>query len=129
MAIVKSVSQFGCVFQDSDALDSQGTKECRRNPMQKVHATQFKEFDSQSPRYVTRVSGTTKDHRLEKTQVKRRHQRGPYATKFEDRSHEETERQERCAQSKAWNLAKHISCKVSSPWCLSNRARGERVCS
>ena len=28
--------------------------------------------------------------------------------KFEDRSQEETERQQRCAQSKAWNFAKHI---------------------
>ena len=33
--------------------------------------------------------------------VKPRHQRSLHATKFEDRSHEETERQERCAQSKA----------------------------
>ena len=30
MAIVKSVSQLSCVLQDSDALDSQGTKEFRR---------------------------------------------------------------------------------------------------
>ena len=29
--------------------------------------------------------------------------------KFEDRSHEESERQQRCARSKAWNLAKNIS--------------------
>ena len=28
--------------------------------------------------------------------------------KFEDRSHEETERQQRCARSKAWNLSKNI---------------------
>ena len=28
--------------------------------------------------------------------------------KFEDRSHEENETQERCAQSRAWNLAKNI---------------------
>ena len=28
--------------------------------------------------------------------------------KFEDRSHEETARQQRCARSKAWNLAKNI---------------------
>ena len=28
--------------------------------------------------------------------------------KFEDRSHEETARQQRCAQSKAWNPAKNI---------------------
>ena len=31
--------------------------------------------------------------------------------KFEDGSHEETERQQRCARSKAWNLAKNI-CKL-----------------
>ena len=28
--------------------------------------------------------------------------------KFEDRTHEETERQQRCARSEAWNLAKNI---------------------
>ena len=28
--------------------------------------------------------------------------------KLEDRSHEETERQQRCARSKAWNPAKNI---------------------
>ena len=36
VAIAKSVSQLGCVSQDSDALASQGTKEFRRNPMHKV---------------------------------------------------------------------------------------------
>ena len=45
---------------------------------------------------------------LGKIQVKVPHQRSPFAMKFEDRSHEETERQQRCARSKAWNLAKHI---------------------
>ena len=35
VAIVKSVSQLGCVSQDSDALVSQGRKS-RGNPMQKV---------------------------------------------------------------------------------------------
>ena len=63
--------------------------------------------DAESLQYVTRVSGTRKDHRLEKKQVKPRHQRGPNAVKFEDRSHEETERQERCAHSKAWDLAQN----------------------
>ena len=43
---------------------------------------------------------------LGKIQVKPRHQRSPYAMKFGDRSHEETERQQRCARSKAWNLHK-----------------------
>ena len=36
------------------------------------------------------------------------HQRSHHAMKFEDRSHEETEGQRRCARSKAWNLAKNI---------------------
>ena len=36
VAIAKSVSQLGCVSQDSDALVSQGTKEFRGDPMQKV---------------------------------------------------------------------------------------------
>ena len=45
---------------------------------------------------------------LEKIQVKIPQQRSPYAMKFEDRSQEETERQERCARGKAWNLARNI---------------------
>ena len=45
---------------------------------------------------------------LGKIQVEPRHQRSPYAMKFEDRSHEETERQERCSQSTAWDVAKHM---------------------
>ena len=36
------------------------------------------------------------------------HQRNPDAPKFEDRSQEETEWQERCAREAAWKLAKHI---------------------
>ena len=69
---------------------------------------QFKGYDSLSLRYVTRVSGKRKKPSLRKINVKVPHQRSPYALKFEDRSHEETERQQRCARSKAWNLAKNI---------------------
>ena len=36
------------------------------------------------------------------------HQRDPIAPKFEDRSQEETEWQERCAREAAWRLAKSI---------------------
>ena len=42
-----------------------------------------------------------------KIKVKVPHQRSPYGMQLEDRSHEETERQQRCARSKAWNLAKN----------------------
>ena len=36
------------------------------------------------------------------------HQRSPNAPKFEDRSQEETEWQERCARAAAWRMAKNI---------------------
>ena len=36
------------------------------------------------------------------------HQRSPYAVKFDDRSQEDTERQERCARGAAWRLAKNL---------------------
>ena len=45
---------------------------------------------------------------LGKIQDKNPYLRTPCAMKFEDRSHEETERQQRCARSKAWDLAKNI---------------------
>ena len=77
---------------------------------------------------------------LEKN-VKVLHQRSPYALKFEDRFQEETERQQRCAQSKAWNLAKSIQVQrkrqgyillhrggMGTPRCINKRAGGKRVC-
>ena len=45
---------------------------------------------------------------LGKIQVKIPHQRSPCALKFEEKSQEETDSQQRCARSKAWNLAKNI---------------------
>ena len=45
---------------------------------------------------------------LRNRQDKNPYQLTPGAMKFEDRSHAETERQQRCARSKAWNLAKNI---------------------
>ena len=52
--------------------------------------------------------GKKKGPSLGKINVKVPHQRSPYAVKFEDKSHEVTERQQRCARSKVWNLAKTI---------------------
>ena len=45
---------------------------------------------------------------VEKINVKVPHQRIPHALKFEDRFQEETERQQRCARSKVWNLADNV---------------------
>ena len=65
-----------------------------------------------------------------KKEVKIPHQRSPYAMKFEDKSPGETARQERCAQSKAWNLAKNIfKLKEKRQGCIllsSPQSRGAR---
>ena len=106
-AIVRIVSQMGCVSQDSQLLDSQeankpGETRCKKSWYR------FGEFGLLSLRYVKQVSEKRKDHRFFKIQVTNLHQRSPYALKLEDRSREETERQQRCARSNAWNLAKNI---------------------
>ena len=107
MAILKSVSQLGCVSQDSDALVSQGTKEFRWDPMQKLlNAIRKVRFTQSTPRQAS--TRDKKGPSLGKTKVVRR-QRSPYAPKFEHRSHEQTGRQQRCAQSKAWDLAKNFT--------------------
>ena len=101
VAIVKSVSQLGCVSQ----LVSQGRKSLG-SPMQTVLEPIRRVRFTQStlrPASIREKKGPS----LGKN-VKVPHQRSPHAMKFEDRSHEETERQQRCAQSKAWNLAKNI---------------------
>ena len=107
MAIVKIVPQLGCVSQDSDALVFQRGKQFRGNPLQKVLGTiREVRFTQSTPRQAS--IREKKGPSLGKIQVKDPHQRSPYAMKFEDPSYEETERQQRCAQSKAWNLAKNI---------------------
>ena len=107
VAPVKSASPLGFVSQDSDALASQGTNEFRGTLMQKVlEPIQRVRFTKYTLRHASIRDKTGSS--LGKIQVKPRRQRSPYAIKFEDRSHEETERQERCAQSKAWDLAKNI---------------------
>ena len=65
---------------------------------------------------------------LRKVQVKVPHQRSPYALKLEDRSLEETERQERGARGDAWRLGKKIIklkeedtatfCSLTNEWFL-----------
>ena len=82
---------------------SQGTKEFRANPMQKVlEPIQRVRFTKSTLRHasIREKKGTS----LRKIDVKVLHQRSSYAVKFEDRSHEEIERQQRCARGKAWNF-------------------------
>ena len=136
VAVVKSVSQLGCVLQDSDALDSQGTKEFRGNPMQNVlNAIQRVRFPKSTLRQAS--IREKKGPSLGKINVKPPHPRSPYAIKFEDRSHEETERQDDVPKARLGILPKIFSSskrttrlhcrKVGSPKCLSKRARGESL--
>ena len=66
-----------------------------KNTIHSVYATSSKYAGKQGPS-------------LGKNRLKNPHQRSPCAMKFDNRSHEETERQQQCARSKAWNFAKHV---------------------
>ena len=103
----ESVPQLGCVSQDSEAVVSQRGKQSWRNQMQKVLGPIRRVRFTQSTLRQASIR-ENKGPSLGKIQVKLPHQRSPYAVKFEDRAQEETARQQRCAQSEAWNLAKNI---------------------
>ena len=104
VAIVKIVPQLGCVSQDSETLDSHRGKQSWRNQVQKVLGPIRRVRFTQSTLRQASIR-ENKGPSLGKIQVKLPHQRSPYAMKFEDRAQEETARQQRCAQSEAWNLA------------------------
>ena len=139
VAIVIIVPQLGCVSQDSSALVSHRGKQPWA-PDAKSLGFNSKKHGSLSLRYVKQVSGKRKDHPWGKIQVEPQHQRSPYAMKFEDRSHEETGRQQRCARSKAENLAQKIhklkandkatlACReVGNAGYVNKRTGGKRVC-
>ena len=103
VAIVKSVRQLSGVSQDTEPPDSatisgKGTKVLE--PIGRVRFT----------RAALRHANIRENEgpSLGQIQFKLSHQRSPYAVKFEDRSQEETERQERCAHGDAWRLAENI---------------------
>ena len=96
-----------CVSQDSESLESERGKQSRRTPMQKVLGSIRRTRFTQSTLRQASLR-ENKGPSLGKIQVKHPHQRSPHGMKFEEWSQEETDRQQRCARSKAWNLAKNI---------------------
>ena len=104
VAVAKIVPQLGCVSQDSDALVSQKMKNSPGETRCKVLGAIRKVLFAKSMLRQASIR-EKKGPSLGKVQVKLQHQRSPNAMKFEDGSHEETERQERCAQSRSWNIA------------------------
>ena len=77
--------------------EENSTGETRSNPMQKVLGSIRKVRFTQSTLRQASMR-EKKGPSLGKIQVKPQHQRSPNAMKFEDRSHDETERQQRCAR-------------------------------
>ena len=101
VAIVKNVSQLGCVSQDSDVLVSEGRKSLG-NPMQEVLEPSRRiptqpTLRQASSREKGPLFGTSQNSSSAKS----------YAIKIDDRF-QESARQHRCAQSKAKNLANNI---------------------
>ena len=100
VAMLKSTRQLGCVFQDMKPPKSILRK---RSDMQKpIQRVKFREavafhikIRDQNPSLGYICPGEP-------------HQRSANAPKFEDRSQEETEWQERCARKAAWRLAKTV---------------------
>ena len=129
------IARFRCTrFSKAESL---GDVRCRKS------WNKFKGYDSLSLRFVKRVSGKRKDHRLGKTNVKVPHQRSPYVMKFEDRSHEETERQQRlCPKQGLESCQKQIQAQrkiqgcillsrggMGAPGCVNKGAGWKIVCS
>ena len=102
VALLKITRQLGCVFQDVEPPKSSSILRKSSNIRKPIRCVKFTkavvrhaDIRDQNPSVGMIWPGDP-------------HQRNPNAPKFEDRSQEETERQERCAREAAWRLAKSI---------------------
>ena len=122
VAMLKITRQLGCVFQDMEPPKSSSILRKSSNILKPIRCVKFTkavlrhaDIRDQNPSLGMICLGDP-------------HQRNPNAPKFEDRSQEETEWQERCAREAAWKLAKHILklkkkhktafFSLSEIWCL-----------
>ena len=125
MATVKDIRQLGYALQDLEPQESEMPFKVQRNLHREAcgvgkncgtSAVSEKSTEVLGP--IRRVRFTKATMRQTKTrenkgpslgtiQVKASHQRSPNAVKFEDRSQDETERQERCARGDTWGLQIH----------------------
>ena len=100
VAILKITRHLGCVSQDMEPPKSTTILRKSSNILKPIRCVKFTKavlrhanIRDQNPSLGMICPGDP-------------HQRNPNAPKFEDRSQEETERQERCAREAAWKLAK-----------------------
>ena len=102
MAILKFTRQLGCVFQDMEPPKSSSILRKSSDIRKPIRCVK-----------ITKGRCTSRWHSRPKSSLgmicpDELHQRSPNAPKFEDRSQEETEWQERCAREAAWRLPKSI---------------------
>ena len=94
--------QLGCVFQDMEPPKSSSILQKSSDIRKPIRCEKFTkavvrhaDIEDQNPSLGMICPGDP-------------HQRNPNAPKFENRSQEETEWQERCARQAAWKLSKNI---------------------
>ena len=118
--MLKSTRQLCCVSQDMEPPKSSPILRKSSNIRKPIRCVQF------TTAVVRHADIRDKNPSLGMICTCDPHQRSPNASKFEDRSQEETEWQERCAREVAWRLAKNIFkgenktafFSPSENWCL-----------
>ena len=102
VAMLKSTRQLGCVSQDMEPPKSSSILWKSSNIRKPIRCVQF------TKAVVRHANIRDQNPSLGMICAGDPHQRNPNAPKFEDRSQEENEWQERCAREAAWRLAKSI---------------------
>ena len=102
MALLKSTRQLGCVFQDMEPPRSSSILRKSSNILKPIRCVRF------TKAVVRHADIRDQNPSLGMICPCDPHQRNPNAPKCEDRSQEETERQERYAREAAWKMAKCI---------------------
>ena len=121
--------QLGCVFQDMEPPKSSSILRKGSNILKPIRCVRF-------TKAIARHANI-RDHNPSFGMIcpGEPRQRNPNAPKFEDRSQEETEWQERCAREAAWKLAKRVLklkekhktafFSLSENWCLPSTIKPE----
>ena len=102
VAILKNTRQLGCVFQDMEPPKSSSILRKSSNILKPIRCVRF------TKAVLRHANIRDQNPSLGMIRPDNLHKRSPSAPKFEDRSQEETEKQERCAREAAWKLAKHM---------------------
>ena len=102
VAILKNTRQVGCVFQDTEPPKSSSILRKSSNILKPIRSVQF------TKAVLRQANSRDQNPSLGVVCPGDPHQRNPNAPKFEDRSQEETEKQERDAREAAWKMARCI---------------------